>query len=262
MVIPVSSRNSEFDSCCRKEDVMSDLVKGMLDKFKDLVSQVQPHTTEPSVARVTCDQAEETLMSYVQGLAQAIVESTDRELDPSEVETRCKEYIQYLIVARIRYVNGEKLPFPPTDRVWIVPAFINVVLAQIGRIDDPNLGIVLQPVLTQEQAHYEAWTAEKISREARWLRTRLDVANIEYANGLPKSRDGNHEMMTLQVINDKVMGEDGSHPGVHALIAGFLGLKFMENVLAPRVEYATIKSVRRMLARVVDYEHNAGSSHR
>lgn len=241
---------------------MSDLVQVFLDKCKGLVSQVQPHTTEPSVARVTCDQAEETLMSYVHGLAQAIVESTDKELDLNEVETRCRDYIQYLIVARIRYVNGEKLPLPPTDRAWIVPAFINVVLAQIGRIDDPNLGIVLKPVLTKEQMQYEAWTAERITSEARWLRIRLDIANIEYANGLPKDREGNHEMMTLQVINDRVMGEDGSHPGVHALIAGFLGLKFMENVLAPRVEYATISSVRRMLARVVDYEHNAGSSHR
>lgn len=241
---------------------MSDLVESLIERFRGLANQVQPHATEPSVARVTCDQAEETLMSYVHGLAQAIVETTDKELDLSEVETRCRNYIYYLIVARIRYVNGEKLPLPATDRAWIVPAFINVVLAQIGRIDDPNLGLVLRPVLTEEQLKDQDWTVEKLTTEARWLRTRLDVANIEYANGLPKSREGNYQMMTLQVINDRVMGEDGSHPGVHALIAGFLGLKFLENVLAPRVEYATINSVKRMLARVVDYESNAGSRNR
>jgi hypothetical protein len=222
---------------------------------EELGKKIRPSSFEPSVSEVTCTLTDEMLDAYVEALAQIIVQAdVGGSMDLKETTNELKTYIKQLIIFRIRYVRGERIPMHPKDRGWIVPAFISIVLEQIGRVDDPTTGLILTPALTKEQTETPLWDEVTLLKKGRWLRMICDRANIEYAIELPAQKEGNPEMMTLQVIDDEVRGEDGTHAGVYALIAGFLGIKVLENVLCPRVLYDSTATFSRLLARVPDYE--------
>lgn len=207
----------------------------------------------------TCEQTSELLDTYVNGLANLIVQSQPfmDEKEPERTTTRLKDYIEHLLVYRIMQVNREKLPIPPKEGSWIVPAFISTVLAQVGRVQDDDRFIVVTPKLSKRQEKLEKWDEAKLRTEFRWLRVELERAGIQYAKGLPKEITGDCDVMTIQVIDNAVKGERKLNNGIAAVVAGFLGMTLAEKIVYPRLTYVDLKMLKGYIAEVVDYETHA-----
>lgn len=158
------------------------------------------------------------------------------------VEKDLSDYIDMLVILRVDYVNGKRVDVKPTDGM-VVPSFLSLILSNVGLARNPELGIEVYPVVIAEV---------KIDPEFMWKISRcirtLSSTGIEYAEGYTRSRDGSYDFMSMALIDDYVRNASNQAHPVYALMACTLGVRGIETVLSPRINYG-LQSHMRSLVR-------------
>lgn len=163
-----------------------------------------------------------------------------------EKETFTK-YINTLVRERVRYVRGERIDFGPTSRL-VIPSYLSCVLSNIGRARHLDFGIELVP--KQEFSDDVCLPKDETGRISNQLRL-LKGIGFEYAEGYTRDREGSFEFMAFTLM-DGVMKTISKEPHpVYALLSSTLGVRGIETVLSPRINYGSeshLTSLVRMLA--------------
>lgn len=178
-------------------------------------------------------------------------------------------YNCWCIQQRIDWVNGKKPSWYPTDRKAF-PAFISVICQNIGKVTDPESGIILTPKfgdlcdftkvakigqdeVTQEtnrdgEIICHCFDSEDADTISRFLKS---LGGYQCADGYLKDKDGVADFMLMQVISGEVLSiKSKSHP-VYALMASVVGAKLVAASLNPMMKYADVDTLKILLSEVV-----------
>jgi len=153
-------------------------------------------------------------------------------------EEELQSYLQQLVRLRVDYVNNQRVPYRPTDLI-AVPAFVSVVLQNLGVVHHLELGLELRPVIDGGKG---AWSEEDLEVLKKVSRGIIAMGNygLEYAKGYDRNKEGSFDFMTMSVLNDTVMGITREAHPVNALLASALALEGVEVALSPRIVYGTM----------------------
>lgn len=151
-------------------------------------------------------------------------------------------YIDQLVVLRVKYVNGERVAYGPTDRIC-VPSFLSLVLSNVGKVSNVDYGLELFPRVAVETKI----DSEFMMKMSRFIRA-LSHLGIEYAEGYSRNKEGSYEFMSMTLIDGFIRNPDKAAHPVFALMASTLGVRGIEAVLSPRINYGS-ESHMRMLVR-------------
>lgn len=176
-----------------------------------------------------------------------------RGFELSFSEEELSKYIDMIIITRVEYTRGRKVLVKPVDG-FAVPSFLSCILSNIGLARNADLGIELVPVVERGQRTVSPNEIDydfmvKISRAIKVL----GRIGVEYAEGYTRSRDGSYEFMSMAMIDDYVRNVANTAHPVYALMASVLGVRGIEAVLSPRVNYGSVnhmKTLVRHLAQV------------
>jgi hypothetical protein len=161
-------------------------------------------------------------------------------------------YLQFLVVLRVMWVNGIGGWTHPAERL-AVPPYMTLLLASIGIVSEPRLGLELKPGLCfagldvpnlrEFQSTFPKEDAYRFSNILKGLST----LGLDYAEGFPTDKRGSWEFMTFVVQNNVVTRYDATaHPGL-AVCAATMNLRGAESVLLPRVSYGSFASFDRLM---------------
>lgn len=157
-------------------------------------------------------------------------------------ESDLASYINQLVVLRVKYVNGERVAYGPTDKIC-VPSFLSLVLSNVGKVSNVDYGLELFPVV----ANAPTVDSDFIMKMSRYIRA-LSGLGIEYAEGYARNKEGSYEFMSMTLIDGYVRNPNKAPHPVFALMASTLGVRGIEAVLSPRINYGS-ESHMRMLVR-------------
>lgn len=173
-----------------------------------------------------------------------------REFDEDEV---CK-YFNTLLALRISYVRQQRyLNATKTyDRLRYteavtVPAVMNVLLNQVGRVVDDELGIEVIPVTADELPLLDPERFNQMSVELRDLR----AIGETYATVLPRDRKGDPLFMSLSMANEQVVGRDPKVHPTQVFLGAFFEAEITDAVLSPLLDFASVASLRRVIGNVI-----------
>lgn len=159
------------------------------------------------------------------------------------------EYCQSRLQDRVAWVRNDPRNrlFHPVEAI-VVPAFLSTLLANIGRVLDPALGIELVPQLNEYVKYDEAKMRAISSKLQSFSRQ-----GYQFALGYAKDKKGTWELMAMQLVAGQVVRHDAvAHP-VYATMAAVLGLTMTNVVLTPRIRYGGVDRIRGMLRQVVSF---------
>lgn len=170
-------------------------------------------------------------------------------------------YLLTLVNARCEYVATGRAVVRPYDDV-IVPAFMTIVMNQIGKCTNDELGIQLIPnfvsdtkdggdaIGEEDMLIMSIFGADEETPESLTYMSRDEISNMSLKLRLmrthgfvmseqpfDRSRDGDWEFMALQILSNQVMAVDDNATPVHAMLASVLSLKQVQSVMLPRVNY-------------------------
>lgn len=239
-------------------------VKPEVSVFGDVANKrLRPMPREYTTLDVSLDLTSLVLATYIDELYAAMetelaTQTGQRQMLFSQGDLR--DYCWILVYERVAYVRGDQRPRLRYSDVFVVPAFLSVVLAQLGRAEEPSLGLVLMPGLpSQVGVNGNKWTfkAEESTmareRDMDWFMrvsrvlTSFSKFGFEYAYGYDRAKSGSFEFMAMSVLQDHVMHHtDSTHP-VYALLASVLSLRGAESALSPRVDYGDINEMRNLV---------------
>lgn len=167
-----------------------------------------------------------------------------------------RNYVQWLVIQRVNWVNGDKVQAHPKGRDFFVPSYISVVLAHIGVVLDRDRNIMLKPTLPKG-FKIEAGGVEFSKEDAKRISNHLMTwrnAGLEGVEGYEANKDGSFEFMTYCVIEDQVVRyEANAHP-TFALLAATVALKGVEATLVPRVKYGSLDTYRNYMGDLARFK--------
>lgn len=209
---------------------------------------VLPSVKDYIRVEVSVDINASLLMTYVHSLhasLEAKVMTHGGTLSFSEDELL--RYCQTLVVARVKYVRNERHAVSPRDRV-AVPSFLSVVLQNLGEVTEHGIGLTLTPVVTFGE-DFVPMSGDEVFAFANKLRV-LGPFGFEYADELPRDRNGSFDFMTVQFIENEVVSHTSNPTPAVALLASLLQLKMLESVFTPRVRYGDVTLFRRIIEQL------------
>lgn len=267
----------------KPEDVRSNAmskIRGVIDeeliaKINSVTSAVQPHVNQYDQVEVSIDPAEslvfcEFVLKSFDAMS-AAMENGGGKLGFSLVEYA--SYLLTIVYARCEYVRTGRAVIRPQDDVP-VPAFINLVINQIGFCTNDELGVHLRPtyVTTLKQfkvpeerllfslfADHDSWqpsvdfnsmSRNQIDTFALKLRNLRKFGFIFSDNPFSREREGDWEFMALQVMDNSVMAVGDNATPVHAMLASVLSLKQLQSVMLPRVNYGPLTYFKSLISAV------------
>jgi len=162
-----------------------------------------------------------------------------------------RKYIRTIIVSRVNWIRGKRYVAHPTAR-FAVPTLISALLAAVGVVSLDDQGLVLLPTVSEP--------GELMNEdELKAVSNRLEVMahhGFVFALGYERDKRGAFDLMVQQYL---VNGEEG--PGVYshtksahpafAVLAYFLQLKQMQDLLGARIVYGNRASMRSHLRGLV-----------
>lgn len=201
---------------------------------------VKVHFSEPVLVRDYAELLSERLAFSV---------SVKRSFDPEELV----EYFTTLVALRISYVNNAR--FIDAERTLdrrmyndsvTVPDIINVILNQVGRVVDQELGYEVIPVMDKTPL-LEPKRFNQLSIELRDLR----ALGVAYSMVLPRDRQGDPLFMTLQLADNVVVGSDPKVHPTQVFLGAFFKATQEDAVIQPLLDFAEVSSLRRIIGNVV-----------
>lgn len=201
-----------------------------------------------------------------------------------------KKYINTLVFSRIQWVRGRHYIIHPNDKV-AVPAFLSVVLMNIGRAEETSLGISLLPDLrktddvlfriqefdAREEVRKQEWEVQHsvegvegefrgasdterniaiyslLSKDEMFIISRhlKSINGYQYSDGYLKDRFGTFDFMAMQMVGDYVMRHESSTHPVYGLLSSILEPHLVCSALSPLVRYGNKAYLRGLLWEVV-----------
>jgi uncharacterized protein YeaC (DUF1315 family) len=149
-------------------------------------------------------------------------------------EEEYRRYLMTVLVSRVQYVNNQRPILRWNDGI-MVPAFFAVCLAKIGRAVDDALGIQLIPTISFED--HEVMTLEEALSFSMRLRF-IHRLGFTCADGYMRNKEGVFDAMSFFCTEDFVFSVTDRAPEALSVVASFLGVRGIETLLAPRVNYA------------------------
>jgi len=234
----------------------------LLESYKKLVnSRLIPVPRSYDEIDVTFEVGEGTmLMEYADIEYQALcarIQLTGGEVPFSDEEFR--SYIKTLLYSRVAWVRNVKYIIHPNDPI-VVPAFLSVVLMNIGNAEDVSLGVRLIPriegmvdekgvvkpleTIRDDLGLLEVFNMRKISNYLQ------SVDGYNYSKGYIKDKSGVFDFMSMQVVENYIVHHNAdSHP-VYALMASILQPHMVASVLSPLVKYGSVSFLHGLLWEV------------
>lgn len=154
-------------------------------------------------------------------------------------------YCQNLVKIRVDFVNRNRAMFGPTDKL-AVPAFLSVVLENIGLAEDLDRGLELYPTLVPFES---AMDVSAMSAMSTRLKT-LSRYGFEYADGYSRDRSGSWEFMTMSLIEGYVRSLSREAHPVYALMASVFAVHGVEAAISPRVTYGSEANFIRLVRQL------------
>lgn len=132
------------------------------------------------------------------------------------------KYIEYLLTCRVKYVNGESVPWQQLKALWI-PSFIQFILTMIGEVEDRDYGFRLMPAMNaNSKLKFE--DALATSQKLSTLADDFDMVK----DAMPRSHEGNINVMSSAVIGEYVRSYRKTEHPVYTYVAAMLNLKLKE----------------------------------
>jgi hypothetical protein len=227
-----------------KQNHVSEAIRDFAEKH------ITPAPADYEVIDVEVKLVTDVLSSYGSELfnnIQGVIDMRGGNLPFSEDELQ--KYLSLLVRLRVAYVNNKRVPYRPTDLI-AVPAFVSVVLQNLGVVHHLELGLELRPVINGDNC--ETWSEEDLRLMTKVSRgiTALGNYGLEYAKGYDRMKEGSFDFMTMSVLKDKVMGITREAHPVYALLASVLNLTGIEIALSPRIIYGSITHFKRLVAHL------------
>lgn len=167
------------------------------------------------------------------------------------------QYVRHLVRIRCDYVNNQRVPFGPTD-LLAIPAFVSVVLQNLGKVFHLDLGLELVPVHSGGETATKGypWQESDIQLLKKVSRGIVALGNygLEYAKGYDRVKEGSFEFMSMSVLDDIVMGVNKEAHVVYALLASFVGLQGIERALSPRITYGTTRHFEILVRHLAQFK--------
>ena len=159
------------------------------------------------------------------------------------------EYVRTLIAVRCAKVTRSKLPnWLTAKNDWVIPAFVSVVLENIGEVKDVGLGIHISPEM--EEVIIDELVFNKVERELR----SLAKLGFEYASAIPRAPSGSWDFMTMQVVDSEIANHDGKAHACYSLLRSFVNMSTIQSVLLPRVSYGHSDRFKPLLAQLARFK--------
>lgn len=150
-------------------------------------------------------------------------------------------YLDMLVITRVTYCLGKRVDVRPTDGI-AVPSFLSLVLSNVGLARNDDLGIELRPAVKSDVV-IDPDFMWRISRAIR----ALSNIGVEYAEGYTRDRTGSYDFMSMTLIEEHVKCPDKTPHPVYALMASTLGIRGIETVLSPRINYGSVSYMRTLV---------------
>lgn len=256
-------------------------------QFSEVAKMIQPFTEDLKPCEVVIDPDSSVLEAYAKALSEVFdSEAPSVYTQGGTVFADVLEYLRLLIEVRVVQARKHTIKgVRPTDYQIIVPAFMNALLEQLGEVYSTEFGLHLLPTLPcftivggvvgeycqEVEDRNEAtkgytpqfdkfcmnFNVEKFFALARKIRTLCEQTRIVYAKGLPRSTEGNIEMMALQVVEEVVYSESNHAHPLFGIMAAVLSLTQMRQVTIPRVKYVDNQYAKHIVQGVVKYEQRS-----
>jgi len=191
------------------------------------------------IIEVAIDPSSKVLLAYCKALWEWTNTRSRRELRFTEDELT--QYVQALITARVDYVSmkGHRPVIHYADK-HAVPAFVSVVMAQIGRVRAPQLGLELAPVVLDDKAVRPS--PESMTMMSLKLKALADEG-FEYADGYDKDKSGSFDFMAFSLLDEKSAEMVTSYPDsapVYALLSSFVANQRLSQLWGPLMSYGDL----------------------
>lgn len=188
-----------------------------------------------------------------------------------------EEYLQYVVLQRIAYVNqqltivtkdGEgkvkkgifRGAMRPQDHGLLVPAFLSLVLEQIGWAKDDAIGVELYPELDDSAVEFAVKYHNKRVEEVKGHGAimaafmRMESHGMVFAKGFSRDSNGSWDYMAMQCITTEAETEikrhDKSAAPVYALLSSVLLHHHLNEVMKPRVSYGFTREFKSIITRM------------
>lgn len=160
-----------------------------------------------------------------------------------------QDYVSTLIAVRCAKVTRSKLPvWLAAKNDWVIPAFVSVVLENIGEVRDNGLGIQISPEM--EDITIEELNFLTVENELR----SLSNLGFEYASAIPRSPSGSWDFMTMQVVDSEIANHDGKAHACYSLLRSFISMTTISSVLLPRVSYGHSERFKPLLTQLARFK--------
>lgn len=155
----------------------------------------------------------------------------------------------YTRIMQVSYQSGRGKCLNYKDVLF--PAFLRPLLIGIGIISRPEEGIRIEVSATAEMRdRFGKFSLSDWNEVDKVLRDLYDIAyplGMEFAEAMPKSREGNLEMMTIMIGSDNVLqsASEVKSPE-NLLIRSMLGLSLLNSVFgSARYQYSDVSFYQR-----------------
>jgi len=158
--------------------------------------------------------------------------------------------IEHVLFSRITYVRGERAKewFRPTDTSIYLPSALHVVFSNIGKAEDKDIGVYLEPKFVPSKSFKLDF--EKAKKTMAQLAV-FEHWGFTFARGFLRDKKGDFEFMTMQLIETTIMRHNKEAHPVKALLASFFLKGAIESVLTPRVTYGNYQLLERLVENLV-----------
>jgi len=191
------------------------------------------------IVQVAIDPGSQVLLAYCKALWEWI--STRSRREPSFTEDELRLYVQALVTARVDYVSrtGYRPIIHWADKT-AVPAFVSVVMAQIGVVRAPQLGLEVIPVVADGKGvrpELSFMTIMSLKLKA------LADDGFEFAEGYDKDKSGAFDFMMFSLLDEKSTEMVTSFPDsapVYALLSSFVANQRLSQLWGPLISYGNL----------------------
>jgi len=177
-----------------------------------------------------------------------------------------EEFIQYCgttVQSRIDWTNNNRPVIHPMAG-YRVPAYLSLVISNIGKVEIAEKGLVLKPCfdgsncweeLNEEgekvifEDEFVPMTAQECEQMSLKLRG-IERNGFTFAEGFAKDKEGAEAMMTMQVVENQVLAlNQDAHP-FYSVIAATFAVQGMANQLgsqAFRTKYGDLEQIANLV---------------
>lgn len=213
-------------------------VKSVLNKDADAVNffgkqiePIRPYAKETDEVDVKINPKAPTFLVFMESFVECIEDTmsvTGLGSYPNGITGEdVYKYLTAAVYARVCQVNKTRCVWERRDQ-YVIPSFLTVMLAQIGKVDKVELGLYLKPVWDGEEVQVDSNFLNRISRFLMLLEDR----GFEMSRGLPRHDVGDWSVMSMQYSQGVVMNTTPEHHPAMALVASFFGVHGLAEVLS------------------------------